>query len=317
MSSRALLIEVRFVDGRYHGNRDWPPSPFRLFQALVAGSYGGRWASESATDKDEALRWLERLDAPHVAAPPMREVTRISLYVPNNDLDAKAGDPLRVDEIWVKKRIAPRLFDCEVPILYAWPFDEGEEHALTVARLAERLHTLGLGFDAAFARGETAAWEAAEMRLVAHRGAVARPSGPIVDGSTCPTAGSLNSLKARHRDLAKRFRREGKGVLYANAAKPRFRQIAYDSSPTRLLFDLAGATAVWPLIRIVELTERMRDAVAERLKTALRGQANTVHNTIVGLRASDEFRQGGACAHHTSPVHWTSARRPRDPARTG
>src|SRR5437762_10248282 len=38
-----LLLTVRWLDGRYHGllSRDgppeWPPSPFRLFQALVSG----------------------------------------------------------------------------------------------------------------------------------------------------------------------------------------------------------------------------------------------------------------------------------------
>ena len=46
MASRALLIEVRLLDGRYHGAGDWPPAPFRLFQALVAGAYGGRWRAE-------------------------------------------------------------------------------------------------------------------------------------------------------------------------------------------------------------------------------------------------------------------------------
>ena len=38
-----LVLTVRFLDDRYHGLLDrggppeWPPSPFRLFQALVAG----------------------------------------------------------------------------------------------------------------------------------------------------------------------------------------------------------------------------------------------------------------------------------------
>jgi hypothetical protein len=31
----ALLVTVRFHDGRYHGSGDWPPSPARLFQAAV------------------------------------------------------------------------------------------------------------------------------------------------------------------------------------------------------------------------------------------------------------------------------------------
>ena len=39
-----LLIAVHWLDDRYHGLLDregppeWPPSPYRLFQALVAGA---------------------------------------------------------------------------------------------------------------------------------------------------------------------------------------------------------------------------------------------------------------------------------------
>ena len=60
--SRALVIFVRFHDDRYHGAGDWPPSPARLFQALVAA------AALPGLDTDErnALRWLEKLRAPTI-----------------------------------------------------------------------------------------------------------------------------------------------------------------------------------------------------------------------------------------------------------
>ncbi|HRJ61724.1 MAG TPA: type I-U CRISPR-associated protein Csb2, partial [Azospirillaceae bacterium] len=55
--SHALVVEVRLLTGRYHGVRDngaadWPPAPLRLFQALVAGAYGGRWTAEDEAVKD-------------------------------------------------------------------------------------------------------------------------------------------------------------------------------------------------------------------------------------------------------------------------
>ena len=66
--SRSLLIVVRFHEGRYHGQEDcfdgadgWPPSPGRLFQALIAGA--ARGARLPPAD-ELALRWLERLDPP-------------------------------------------------------------------------------------------------------------------------------------------------------------------------------------------------------------------------------------------------------------
>ena len=132
---RALLIELRLLADRYHGRDDWPPSPFRLFQALVAGAYGGRWRAESEDDKDAAFRWLERLAPPLVAAPPKRALAATTYFVPNHDLDAVGGDPRRVSEIRVGKVIRPLMFDAAGPILYAWPSDDGEEHA---ARLCDR-----------------------------------------------------------------------------------------------------------------------------------------------------------------------------------
>jgi CRISPR-associated protein Csb2 len=95
MPSRTLLITVRLLNGRYHGVGDWPPAPFRLFQALVAGAYGGRWAAETANlqqRKDEAFGWLERLDPPHIAAPAKLVGGTTKYYVPNNDLRFFADD---------------------------------------------------------------------------------------------------------------------------------------------------------------------------------------------------------------------------------
>jgi CRISPR-associated protein Csb2 len=91
--SQFLLLSVRFHDGRYHGEPEWPPAPARLFQALVAGAAKGRRLSEG--DRT-ALAWLETLSPPVIAAPAMRSGRRITNYVPNNDLDSVDGDPGRV-----------------------------------------------------------------------------------------------------------------------------------------------------------------------------------------------------------------------------
>ena len=52
-----LLISVRFDDGRYHGSGEWPPSPARLLQALVAGAARGEDLSKTAI---EAFEWLDK-----------------------------------------------------------------------------------------------------------------------------------------------------------------------------------------------------------------------------------------------------------------
>src|SRR6266481_2330035 len=147
---RVLLITVRFHDGRYHGVGDWPPSPARLFQALVAGAARGGVIAEA--DR-AALEWLEALAPPVIAAPAHRTGQPFASFVPNNDLDAGGGDPRRVSEIRTAKAIKPRLFDNNTPFLYLWHFEEAAEKAEAICTIARRLYQLGRGVDMAFAAG--------------------------------------------------------------------------------------------------------------------------------------------------------------------
>src|SRR5882724_7045901 len=100
--NRSILITVRLHDGRYHGTADWPPSPARLFQALVAGAAQGNVLS--AQDR-AALGWLEQLPPPEIIGPSARRGQRFTNYVPNNDLDAVGSDPRRVGEVRAGKLI--------------------------------------------------------------------------------------------------------------------------------------------------------------------------------------------------------------------
>src|SRR5438876_7136275 len=86
-----LVIEVVFTAGHFHGE-EWPPSPARLFQALVAATHRGAHGLLHADVRDRALEWLESFPAPTIvaiAAEPAREL--ITNYVPNND-DGESGD---------------------------------------------------------------------------------------------------------------------------------------------------------------------------------------------------------------------------------
>lgn len=60
-----VQIEVKFLDRVYHGRKsarhaEWPPSPFRLYQAMLAGS---------GAAAEPVLRWLETCDPPRIVAP--------------------------------------------------------------------------------------------------------------------------------------------------------------------------------------------------------------------------------------------------------
>jgi CRISPR-associated protein Csb2 len=300
MPSHALLIEVRLLDGRYHGVGDWPPSPFRLFQSLVAGAYGGRWRGETdiaESDKDAAFRWLEGLAPPHIAAPPKVDGSVTTYFVPNNDIDAVDGDPRRVSEIRSGKLVRPILLSADAPLLYAWPFDDGEEHARRLCGFAERLHTLGRGIDAAFACAEIREWREAEARLTDHPGPISRPGNPGDPkvNPFCPIRGSLDSLKERHAAGITRFalRREGRATvtLFDQPPKSLARAVAYDRAPVRLLFDLRKAdepSAFRPVPQehASAVAAAVRDVAAWRLKRLLVRRETEIDRLVIGRGAT-------------------------------
>jgi len=81
-----FCVSVTFLDGRFHGRYgdgepEWPPSPLRLFQAIVAANSS---EIESGGDVDASLRWLECQPPPFIIAPPSEVGTGYVLSVPNN-----------------------------------------------------------------------------------------------------------------------------------------------------------------------------------------------------------------------------------------
>ena len=306
----ALVLTVRFHDGRYHGTGPWPPAPARLFQALVAGAAEGGVIPPVA---HKALAWLEALDPPIIAAPSARVGRPYKNYVPNNDLDAKGGDPGRLAKIRAPKQIRPRLFDADAPLLYLWHFENDPEgHARATAELAERLYQLGRGVDMAWATGEILSAEEAEKRVNAHGGAIHRPAergtGKLF---ACPTHRSLASLIDRHENLGARFsalmvksptkkdpeRKKVAGQKFSQPAKPRFAQVPYDSPPERLLFDMRDLSRnagfhSWPLSEAVLLVETVRDKAAARLRSAYeeagrQDRAASVERVFIGRNATE------------------------------
>jgi CRISPR-associated protein Csb2 len=238
----ALVIRIRFHDGRYHGAGDWPPSPARLFQALVAAAgLNGRLAAER-----DSLRWLEELPAPIIAAPNARRGQRVMLYMPNNDLDAVQGDPRRTAEIrTAKKLFSPWLFEAATPLLYLWQHVAGaeERHAQAIASLAEHLYQLGRGIDMAWAWGELLEASGVDDMLASYPGPVHRPSaGGGGVALPCPRPGSLISLEERYREYRRRFAVKRKGstvkLTFRQPPPASFRTVTYESPPFRRVYEL-------------------------------------------------------------------------------
>lgn len=296
--SYALLLSVCFHDGRYHGVGDWPPSPARLFQALVAGSARGT----TFADEDRvALEWLETLDPPIVTAPAARTGRSYKIYVPNNDLDAVGGDPRRIGEIrTATKEIRPSLFDSQTPLMFLWTFENGalnEDCAQTVCKIAERLYQLGRGVDMAWAWGELLGTNEVEARLARHEGAVYRPSeGNVGKSLPCPQKGSFASLERRFEAGRSRFtqiqERRKTQVIFSQAPKPRFAKVMYNAQPWQRLFELRTLTSdesfrPWPSSRVSTLVTTLRDKATERLKEALPEEAGKIDRVFIGRGATE------------------------------
>lgn len=283
-----LAIYVRAHEGRYHGEGDGIPSPFRLFQALVAG------AGISGPLEDQAKRalgWLESLPAaPIIGAPRTCPGQRVSVFMPNNDLDAVGGDPRRIGKIRTATKVwRPRLFDASVPWIYAWPFEQNDEaHAVAVCLLSENLYQLGRGVDMAWAWGELLDEDALEARIAAYDGVVRRPSGVGAGLKlACPHAGSLETLERRY--WARRFRFESGRRVFVKAPAPSYREIAYESPPARYIFELRSATdserrVAWPLAGASSLVVAARDSARAALCEAMPSRLDEIDRHLVGRK---------------------------------
>ncbi|MGN6109482.1 MAG: type I-G CRISPR-associated protein Csb2 [Kofleriaceae bacterium] len=286
-----LVLTIRLHDPRYHGTADWPPAPARVFQALVAGAARGEALPPRATP---ALEWLERLPPPVIAAPRMRPGSRVELFVPNNDVDSVGGDPARIGEVRTQKVVQPLLLDEDTPLVYAWPLPAEPGHATSVIELATDLYQLGRGVDMAWAVGELLEDEQLATRLASHRGTVHRPdAGDGGAALACPTPGSLDSLALRHHANLERIRTEGAGkaarTLFSQPPKPRFASIPYESGRHEAIYALRdrdddARSAPWPLARVVELVEQLRDLAAARLGEALPDQVPVIRRALIGRK---------------------------------
>ena len=150
-----LLLTVEFLDNRYHGLLDrrgppeWPPSPFRLFCALVAGAAR---RGELDGDVGKALTWLQTLDSPVIIAPRSKEASGFTRHVPNNDGDEKFD---RQERLTGKQNI-PTLMLSEKgerpQVHYLWQVSGRTDMPFERIRDSARsLVALGWGVDMAFA----------------------------------------------------------------------------------------------------------------------------------------------------------------------
>ena len=191
------------ADGANKQRAEWPPHPDRVFMALAAAwlETGGDSAGdvdEAYRQEGEALRWLEALPPPAIAASDAATRTPVASYVPVNDaqvgsrlpdgggLDKLKGAGLAV--LPQHRSRQPRGFPVAIPhdptVHLIWREAEPDVHRAALERLAAKV--THVGHSASFVqawveedRAVTAAWEPVEGTAV-HRLRI--PSAGRLDG---------------------------------------------------------------------------------------------------------------------------------------
>lgn len=147
-----LAIRVQFLAG--YSGREWPPSPARLFKALVASARAG-WAQTNRKAIDDSLRvleqqgWSENTKLPEIIAPRAELRTpRQRRFVPNNSknwpherkLNPEKGIDLEPEPIvgWD--------IDAPYTVWYWWPNVEAS-HVPVLREVTRRVFSVGKGED--------------------------------------------------------------------------------------------------------------------------------------------------------------------------
>jgi CRISPR-associated protein Csb2 len=315
MIMRWLCIEAHLLSGRYHGRSDegrraeWPPNPYRLFQALVAAGNLGFRRTEFGVAQRAALQWLERQDAPEIVAPPAHVSSPLRLYVPNNDMDKVARawalgrrPEKQPAELRTDKDLRPHWFVADRPVRFLWPIVDSDweavrRHAEILCAEARHLHSLGLGLDLAVGAGRLLT--DAEKRALPGEVWIADREGA---GWRGPVAGSLEELIQRYagqRDRVRTGRGRSADFGVAAPAPPRmYREVGYirrsagRSRPTHafLLVDAEGQYRSFDARRAIEVAAWLRHAAHERAQ-AMRLDIEFVERFVCGHGQDDHTKK--------------------------
>lgn len=296
---QALLFTIRFHEGRYHGSDGWPPSPSRLFQALMAGAARGAHIPPAIV---EALDWLEKLPQHPAIAAPHTVVGQVhDIWVPNNDLDAKLSEKGASDidtamaSIRVKKRVRPVLFDVDTPILYCWPISDQVTYAMAICEAAENLYQLGRGLDMAWAGARIVEMADAERQFLNYTGIIFRPSAGNKSGHEllCPCPGSRKSLAERFDGMCRRLiPGSGGSTIFIQPPKAILTKVTYNSPPICLIYqlretDVKSSFAPWRLSESAQLVTEVRDHLVKRMTDVLPAHRPDIERYIIGRNTTD------------------------------
>lgn len=212
-----LCLTIRFLQPYCHGRGDgaepeWPPSPLRVFQALVAAA-AGHWNERMRLEYAvPALRWLEEQLPPLiVAGSGIRSEVKYRLYVPDNVADkvAKSWSARReasIADYRTEKDVRPTHLVGDT-VHYLFPLADGVcPHFEVLAAAARSITHVGWGIDMV----------AGNALVISEEEAAKLPGRrwrPVTDSSAgglrVPVKGTLNDLGNKHTAFLNRVTGDG------------------------------------------------------------------------------------------------------------
>jgi CRISPR-associated protein Csb2 len=219
-------LSIRFLDPAFHGRRDgglpeWPPSPLRVFQSLVAAA-AARWRGETlAPHSRSALKWLERQAAPILVAPTGVSASGYRLSVPNNAMDIVARAWCRGNDSnsgdanpathRTMKTVRPTLLLGDDAVHYLWPLadplsNEVRSYLEVLSDCARSVVALGWGVDMAV--GHAAIVSDEEATALSGERWLPRV-GASGDGLRVPVEGTVDALIDRYERFLHRLGPDG------------------------------------------------------------------------------------------------------------
>ena len=211
----SFCITVRYLQPLSHGRGDggepeWPPSPLRMVQALVAAA-AGRWNERTRLDHAvSALKWLEQRQPPIVvAASGLASAVKCQFYVPDNTADLVVPAWSRGDVTKQVKRTEKVVRPTHLAgdaVHYLFPLADGCPHFDALREAARSITHLGWGID--MVAGDAAILSEDEVAKLS--GEVWRPSQDSHGTALrVPITGTLDALMAKHEAFLSRLTSDG------------------------------------------------------------------------------------------------------------
>ncbi|MEX2270439.1 MAG: type I-U CRISPR-associated protein Csb2 [Vicinamibacterales bacterium] len=289
-----LLLSVRLLDGRFHGlaaNGDrpnWPPSCFRLFQAIIAGNARGESIPPHVV---EALKWLETLPPPVIVAPASKP-GRVTLTYVLNNTEGRSR---------TQKFLRPTLLNGDRLIEFAWQYDPAERiaqnHADVLVDAVRHVRAFGWGIDLATGHGaiQKQVPEPSESRRRFFPRQHSEEPGTEI---RVPREGSMDSLRECYRQYLGRFAARDSTLLESGG--PLYQPWPYTAGTARptIVFKIECDDEVkpfsYPQSKLVHVAGMVRHLARETMKKNPphdlrgRGPAEWVESYVAGHRSPQD-----------------------------